>query len=307
VAQAQAQVAQAEAALAAARSGLADAQALRDNPQGLDAQIDNTRAQIETAAAQLDLANANLKAAQVLQASLPEGIGSDQDKTQRAIYDQQVLAAAAAVKAAEAQRQGAQATLTQLTSIRARPVALDAAVRKAEGQVAQADAALGVARSILAQVEAPAQPEAIAVARARADQASANQAVLAATLDKLALSSPVAGTITAQTIHAGEVAQPGAPLYTIVDLEHVKLVIFVPEGRIGQVKVGQKAQVSTDAYPGRLFHGAVTHISDQAEFTPKNVETKEERVKMVFRVEIALDNPDKALKPGMPADAALVE
>jgi HlyD family secretion protein len=307
VAQAQAQVAQAEAALAAARSGLADAQSLRDNPQELDAQIDNTRAQIDTAAAQLDLANASLKAAQVLQASLPEGIGSDQDKTQRAIYDQQVLAAEAAVKAAEAQRQGAQATLTQLGSIRDRPVALDAAVHKAEGQVAQAEAARGVAQSFLAQVEAPAQPEAIAVARARVDQADANQAALAATLDKLALSSPVTGTITAQTIHAGEVAQPGAPLYTIVDLEHVKLVIFVSEGRIGQVKVGQQAQVSTDAYPGRLFNGTVTHISDQAEFTPKNVQTKEERVKMVFRVEIALDNSDGALKPGMPADAVLVE
>ena len=80
-----------------------------------------------------------------------------------------------------------------------------------------------------------------------------------------------------------------------------------PKNSSGQVKVGQQAQVSTDAYPGRLFAGTVTHINDEAEFTPKNVQTQEERVKMVFRVEIALDNPDDALKPGMPADAVLQE
>jgi len=82
-------------------------------------------------------------------------------------------------------------------------------------------------------------------------------------------------------------------------------VIYVPAGRIGQVRLGQTAQVTTDSYPRRLFSGAVTHINDEAEFTPKNVQTQEERVKMVFRVEIALDNSDGALKPGMPADAAL--
>jgi membrane fusion protein YbhG len=307
VAQATAQAAQAEAALAAARSALADARAQRDNPQDLDAQINAARAQFDAAVAGVDLARANLKAAQTLQESLPAGTGSDQDKTKRAVYDQQVLAAQAALNAAEAQRQGAQATLTQLKSIRARPVALDAAVHKAEGQLAQAEAALQVAQTILAQVQAPAQPEAVAVAQARVRQADAAAALVGATLDKLQLLSPVSGAVTAQTIHAGEVAQPGAPLLTVVDLDHVRLVIFVPAGRIGQVKLGQRAQVTTDSYPGRTFSGTVTHINDEAEFTPKNVQTQEERVKMVFRVEIALDNPDGALKPGMPADAVLAE
>jgi len=303
---AKAQVAQADAMLAAARSALADARVQRDNPQDLDAQINNARAQLDSAVAQVDLARANLKAAQTLQESLPAGTGSDQDKSKRAVYDQQVLAAQAALLAAEAQQQGAQATLTQLRAIRSKPVALDAAVHKTEGQVAQAEAALQVTQTVLAQVEAPARPEVVAVAQARVGQADAADALVGVTLGKLRLVSPVTGTVTAQTIHAGEVAQPGAPLLTVVDLEHVKLVVYVPAGRIGQVKLGQEAQVSTDSYPGRHFSGTVTHINDEAEFTPKNVQTQEERVKMVFRVEIALDNRDGTLKPGMPADAVLV-
>jgi HlyD family secretion protein len=307
VARAKAQVAQAEAALAAARSALDDARVQREKPQDLDAQINNARSQLNSASAQVDLARANLKAAKTLQESLPEGTGSDQDKTRRAIYDQQVTAAEAAWHAAEAQRQGAQASLNQLVAIRSKPVALDAAVHRAEGQAAQAEAALQVAQTVLAQVQAPPQPEAVAVAQARVEQAEGAVELVNATLDKLSLVGPVTGTVSAQTIHAGEVAEPGAPLLTIVDLEHVRLVIYVPAGRIGQVKLGQQAQVSTDSYPGRHFVGKVTHIDDEAEFTPKNVQTQEERVKMVFRVEIALDNPDGALKPGMPADAVLQE
>jgi HlyD family secretion protein len=307
VEQAQAQVAQAEAALAAARTALTDARSQRDKPLDLDSQINNARSQLDAFAAQIDLARANLKAAQTLQASLPEGTGSDQDKTQRAVYDQQVTAEEAALRAVEAQRKGAQATLAQLRAIRAKPVALDAAVHHAEGQTAQAEAALASAKAVLAQVQAPAQPEAVAVAESGVTQADAALAVSHSTLDKLSLTSPVTGTVSAQTLHAGEVALPGAPLLTVVDLQHVKLVIYVPAGRIGQVKPGQQAQVTTDSYPGRRFSGTVTHINDEGEFTPKNVQTQEERVKMVFRVEIALDNPGGALKPGMSADAVLQE
>jgi HlyD family secretion protein len=307
VAEAQAQVAQAEAVLAAARTALTDARAQREKPLDLDAQINNARSQLDAVASQLDLARANLKAAQILQASLPEGTGSDQDKTKRAAYDQQVTAAEAALRAVEAQQKGAQATLAQIRAIRAKPVALDAAVHRAEGQAAQAEAALATAQTVLAQVRAPAQPEAVAVAESSGSQADAALALVRATLDKLSLTSPVTGTVSAQTIHAGEVALPGAPLLTVVDLEHVKLVIYVPAGRIGQAKLGQRAQVTTDSYPGRRFSGTVTHISDEAEFTPKNVQTQEERVKMVFQVEIALDNAGGALKPGMPADAVLQE
>jgi HlyD family secretion protein len=304
VAQAQAQVGQAEAALDGARTALENGVKLRKNPQDLDARIDNAQAQVRTATTGIDLARAQLKPAQVLQASLP-GPTSDEDRTRRAMYDQQVIAAEAAVRVAQAQEQGARAVLAQLQAIRRNPVALEATVHRAEGQVAQAEAALEVAKAVLAQVQAAAQPEAFAVAQAKVAQAEAESALLQATKDKLTVRSPATGTVTVQAIHTGEVAQPGQPLFTVVDLEDLRLVIYVPAGRVGEVRLGQQAEVSVDAYPGRTFTGTVTHIADQAEFTPKNVQTAEERVKTVFAIEIGLDNGEGLLKPGMPADARL--
>jgi multidrug resistance efflux pump len=149
-----------------------------------------------------------------------------------------VAAAEAALRAVIAQQKGAQATLNQLKGIRSRPVALDAAVHKAEGQVAQAEAAVRVAEAALTQVQAPAQPEVVAIAEAKVRQADAGKSLVDATIEKLSLTSPVTGTVTTQMIHPGEVAEPGAPLLTVVDLEHVKLVIYVPGGRIGEVKLG---------------------------------------------------------------------
>jgi len=100
---------------------------------------------------------------------------------------------------------------------------------------------------------------------------------------------------------------PGAPLLTLADLDALTLTIYVREDQLGQVQLGQVASVTVDAYPERVFAGAVDFISSQAEFTPKNVQTQEERANMVFAVKISLPNPDHALKPGMPADALLSE
>ncbi len=304
VAQAEAQVRQAAAALASAEVALANARRLRDQPQELDAQINTARGQAATAAAAIDTARAALKSAQVLQESLPNP-GSDQDRTRRAMYDQQVAAAGASVRAAEAQARGALSVVAQLRAIRQRPVALDAAVHRAAGEVARAEAALAAARAVLAQVQAPAGAETVAAAQARVAQAQAAEAIVDVTLGKLMISSPVAGRITGQSIRAGEVAQAGAPLFTVADMQHVKLVIYVSTSRIGQVRLDQAAAVTVDAYPGRTFSGVVAHIADQAEYTPKNVQTQEERVKTVFAVEITLENEEGLLRAGMPADAVL--
>ena len=304
VAQAEAQVKQAEAALTGAETVLANARQLRDQPQELDAQINTARGQAATATAAIDAARAALKSAQVLQESLPNP-GSDQDKTRRAMYDQQVAAAGAAVRAAEAQARGASSVVAQLRAIRQHPVASDAAVHRAAGEVVRAEAALAVARAVLAQVQAPAGAETVAAAQARVAQAQAAAAIVDVTLGKLVILSPVAGRITGQSIRAGEVAQAGVPLFTLADMQHVKLVIYVPTSRIGQVRLGQAAAVTVDAYPGRTFSGVVAHIADQVEYTPKNVQTQEERVKTVFAVEITLKNEEGLLRAGMPADALL--
>ena len=305
IAQAEAQVSQAQAALAAAQTTLANARTLRSNPQELDAQINATRAQADAAAAQIDVARSQLKAARVLQESVQPNTGSDQDRTRRAMYDQSVSAAEAMTRAAEISAEGARASLSRLLAIRKEPVALDNAVHRAEGGVAQAEAAVGVARAALAQVKAPVQAEAAALAQARIAQAEASVAGVDAALAKLTVRSPITGTVTAQTIYAGEIAQAGARLFTVTDLGRARLVIHVPTSQIGEVTLGQRAEVSVDAYPGRVFSGAVSRIADQAEFTPKNVQTQEERAKTVFAVEIAIENSDGALRPGMPADATL--
>ncbi|UCG26186.1 MAG: efflux RND transporter periplasmic adaptor subunit, partial [Chloroflexota bacterium] len=97
-------------------------------------------------------------------------------------------------------------------------------------------------------------------------------------------------------------AVPGAALFTLADLDQVTLTVYVPEAELGKVALDQEVEVTVDAYE-QVFPGRVTHIASQAEFTPKNVQTQDERVHMVFAVKIQLDNPDHQLKPGMPADA----
>jgi HlyD family secretion protein len=104
----------------------------------------------------------------------------------------------------------------------------------------------------------------------------------------------------------GEIAAPNISLLTIADLDRVTLTIYVPENQIGLVKVGQEVRVKVDSYPERTFDARVVHIASQAEFTPKNVQTQEERVSTVFAVKIEIPNPDGALKPGMPADAEIL-
>ncbi len=118
-----------------------------------------------------------------------------------------------------------------------------------------------------------------------------------------AITSPLAGTVLTRTVELGERVNPGAPLFTLVDLSKLYLKIYVPEPQIGKITLNQRAEVRVDAYPERVFPARVSKIASQAEFTPKNVETREERVKLVFAVELSLlENPGGVLKPGMPAD-----
>jgi multidrug resistance efflux pump len=105
--------------------------------------------------------------------------------------------------------------------------------------------------------------------------------------------------------HVGELAAPGIALITLADLDQVTLTVYVPENRLGYIQIGQAVEVAVDSFPDRVFVGRVTRIANEAEFTPRNVQTEEERVNMVFAVEVSIPNPDHALKPGMPADAVI--
>ena len=109
-----------------------------------------------------------------------------------------------------------------------------------------------------------------------------------------------------QHARAGEVVATGAPILTVADLREVWIRLYIPLPRLGQIALGQRAEVTTDALPGRTFTGRVTEVSQQAEFTPRNVQTPEERVKLVFAVKVTLPNTERLLKPGMPADAVIL-
>jgi HlyD family secretion protein len=138
------------------------------------------------------------------------------------------------------------------------------------------------------------------VAEARAAQALAEKR-----LAEMVLVSPLDGVVLHKNMEAGETASPGASILTLMDPGDMWLRAYVPETDIGRLVVGQPAVVSVDAFPGRRFEGAISEIGSEAEFTPKNVQTKKERVNLVFRIKIAVRDPSGALKPGLPADAEI--
>jgi hypothetical protein len=117
--------------------------------------------------------------------------------------------------------------------------------------------------------------------------------------------APMDGVVTSRSAQAGETATAGMPLLTIANLDEVTLVIYVPETRVGQVSLGEKVEVQVDSFPGRVFVGEVANIAGEAEFTPRNVQTQEERVNLVFAVKVSIPNPGQELKLGMPADATI--
>jgi len=114
--------------------------------------------------------------------------------------------------------------------------------------------------------------------------------------------APVSGTVITQVMEEGEVVTPGQPIVTIADLDNLWVKIYISECNIGKIKLGSKANIIVDAFPREIFHGVVTYISDRAEFIPKNIQTKEERVNQVFAVKIKFKNIDNKLKIGMPCD-----
>lgn len=117
------------------------------------------------------------------------------------------------------------------------------------------------------------------------------------------LASPLDGYVLVKSALPGEVVQPGAPVFTAVNLDDIWVTAYINETDLGKVKLGQKAYVSTDSYKGKRYNGWISFISDQSEFTPKFIQTAEERVKYVYRIKVRVDNSSLDLKPGMPADA----
>lgn len=147
--------------------------------------------------------------------------------------------------------------------------------------------------------------EEIAGARARFNQAAAQTEAIQKKLNDAVVVAPIQGVITQKAIEEGDNVVPNGSLFRISRLDKVHLTIYVTEIELAKIKLGQDAKIFIDAYPDKPFIGKITYISDVAEFTPKNIQTKDDRTKLVFAVKIEASNPDFTLKPGMPADAVI--
>jgi HlyD family secretion protein len=139
-------------------------------------------------------------------------------------------------------------------------------------------------------------------AKTAVSQAEANLALIEAQMAKLVVTAPSDGIVLARNVEPGEVVNPGSIVFTIGQLSDLSLTVYVPEDRYGEVAIGQVVKVTVDSFPGETFSATVIHIADQAEFTPRNVQTVEGRKTTVFAIKLRLDDPEGKLKPGMPAD-----
>jgi HlyD family secretion protein len=169
----------------------------------------------------------------------------------------------------------------------------------AQAQARQARESLTLAR------KGPRQ-ERIDQGRSRLREAEAALALAVERLGYTTLTAPAAGMVIAKNIEPGEQVAAGTPVITVGNITSPWLRGYIPETELGRVKVGQKARVRTDTWPGKTYDGLVSFISTEAEFTPKNVQTEKERVKLVYRIKITIPNPAMELKPGMPADAEII-
>jgi len=175
----------------------------------------------------------------------------------------------------------------------------------AETRVTNARAQAAAADQALKKLQNFARPEDLKAGLARVNQAQYAVRLLQKSIQDCMVHAPTVGIVTEKLAEEGELAAPGMGLYVIANLSTVRLTIYVPETDLGRIRLGEQARISIDSYPGKSFAGIITWISPVAEFTPRDVQTKDERVKLVFAVRIEIANPQGVFKPGMPADAIL--
>ncbi len=251
----------------------------RLDPKDFELKRDEARAGLAQARAQLDLIKA----------------GAREEDIQRA--REQVREAKAAAKMAEDDR-------VRITQLFEKKSATEKQADDAKSNADRTSAALAAAEQNLAKLTKGNRPEEIRLAEAQLELAQARLAQVEKAIADCTVTAPMDGVVTEKIREEGELVSIGTPIITLSRQTDVWLSIYVPESRLGKVKIGQPARVKIDG-DKRLFDGTVTFVSPEAEFTPKNVQTPDERAKLVYRVKITLSNSEGIFKPGMPADGYL--
>lgn len=168
-----------------------------------------------------------------------------------------------------------------------------------------AESQLKSAKENLKKIKNISRPEEIAQIKANYENAHANVELIKKQISDSHIISPINGFVVDRFVELGESVNYGSSLFKVSDLSIVELVVFINEENLGKVKLGQSAEITTDSYSDKVYDGKVIFISPEAEFTPKNIQTKDERTKLVFAVKIEVPNSDFELKAGMPADAKI--
>jgi len=207
------------------------------------------------------------------------------------------------LRATELELEGAARDFRRLDALVERGSGADKARDDAKTRMDVLQAKVEALRAALARLEAGFRKEEIDATRARLEAVDARIAQLEQQLDDCRIVSPTPGVVTERLVEPGELVAVGGPLLVVTDLQDAWLNIYVGEPDLPRVKIGEPATVVTD--DGQERKGTITYVASQAEFTPRNVQTKDERVKLVFKVKVGLDNSDGMYKPGMPAEARI--
>ncbi|WP_027937501.1 HlyD family secretion protein [Anaeroarcus burkinensis] len=254
-------------------------------------------AALEQADLELDVANAKaqLLATQAMLTQLNNGSRV-----------QDISAAQAVLRSAEADKENAATDYRRTQQLYAQGAIAEQQLDRSRTAYATANARSDqAAQQLSLLVEGPRQEE-IALAAAKVEQSKQVLNLAQTRLGYSQIIAPVDGFVLSKNIEAGEYASPGTAVVTLGELGQVWLKAYISETDLGKVKLGQPVVVTVDTYPGKKYQGQISFIASEAEFTPKNIQTAEERVKLVYRVKISIANEAYELKPGMPADAQIL-
>jgi HlyD family secretion protein len=177
-------------------------------------------------------------------------------------------------------------------------------IAAARAEVARAQAAVKTAEAN--RIELKRKEQELGARKAEIERSRAQEGISASQLDDTEVATPIDGVVLVKSAEPGEVLAAGTTILTIGDLEHPWLRAYINETDLGRIKLGQKVKLTTDSFPGKAYNGVISFISSDAEFTPKQIQTKEERVKLVYRIKIDVDNKSHELKSNMPVDAEII-
>ena len=246
---------------------------------------------------EIRVAEAELKQAEAILVERKNDFTRISDLAKRDVLSQKELdAATSQLRAAETNRDAAAERLAL-----AQEGARKEDVAEAEAHVKSAQAGVGIAEAGRKEVDI--QAVALATARARERELYAQLKAAQTMFEHTEIRSPLTGVVLTKNVENGEFVSPGTPVVTIADIDNLWMNVYIPEAQMGFVKLDQPVDIRVDSFPNETFKGKVTFISAKSEFTPKTIQTPEERIKLVFRVKVSIENTNQRLKPGMPADA----